>query len=233
MNPVRLAFTGQTLLLDPSGAVFWPARRSLIVADLHLEKASFLAARGALLPPYDSRTTLEILARLTWRYAPDRIIAVGDSFHDSDGVNRLCAQDRAVLDRIMSRAAFIWINGNHDPLMPAELPGIAVDEFAEDGLTFRHVAAPLVHSVATCRGEISGHYHPKARVETRGKVVSRRCFVVDARRIMMPALGAYSGGLDVTAPPIRALFPQGARLFLLGADRLFAFALSDQERETV
>jgi DNA ligase-associated metallophosphoesterase len=232
MTPAPLAFAGQHLLLDPSGAAFWPARRSLIVADLHLEKASSYAARGALLPPYDSRVTLEALARLVRHYAPERIIALGDSFHDSDGAKRLCREDRAALDGIMARAAFVWITGNHDPLMPAEMPGIATGRFEEAGLKFRHIAAPRTHLVSDCHGEISGHYHPKARVAARGRTISRRCFIADAHRLMLPALGAYSGGLDVTAPPVRALFPHGARVFLLGADRIFAFTLPDHEMES-
>ena len=232
MTPSPLIFAGQHLLLDPAGAVFWPIRRTLIVADLHLEKASFFAARGAMLPPYDSRATLDILMRLARHYTPERIIALGDSFHDSEGADRLCAEDRATLDQLMARAAFMWIRGNHDPLMPATMPGVTAALHQEDGLKFRHIAAPRIHPVSAHHGEFSGHYHPKARIEARGRLISRRCFVADRHRLMLPALGAYSGGLDVTAAPLRALFPQGARVFLLGANRLFTFLLSNQEMES-
>ena len=233
MTPAPLVFAGQHLLLDPAGVVFWPARRTLIIADLHLEKGSSYAVRGALLPPYDSRVTLDILARLARHYGPERIIALGDSFHDSEGADRLCDHDRTVLDRIMADAKFVWIKGNHDPLAQPAMPGIAADAFKDSGLKFRHIATPEAHPVAARHGELSGHYHPKARVETRGKIISRRCFVVDRHRLMLPALGAYSGGLDVTAPPLRALFPHGARLFLLGANRLFTFMLSNQDMESI
>ena len=230
MTPRPIIFAAEHLLLDPAGGVFWPARRTLIVADLHLEKASSYAARGALLPPYDSRATLEILARLARDYEPARIIALGDSFHVSEGAARLAPPDRMALERIMARADFVWIAGNHDPLSckGMALPGSSAETHAEAKLEFRHVAAP--HRAVS--GEVSGHYHPKARTETRGGRVSRRCFVVDSQRLLLPALGAYAGGLDVTAAPIRALFPGGADLFLLGNARLFAFRLRRTHMET-
>ncbi len=233
MIPSPLMFAGQHLLLDPAGAAFWPVRRTLIVADLHLEKGSSYAARGALLPPYDSRATLDMLSRLIQHYAPERVIALGDSFHDSDGAERLCVQDRAILDQLMERVAFVWIRGNHDPLLSAAMPGITTGLYEEASFKFRHIAEPQIHPISGYHGEFSGHYHPKARIETRGKLISRRCFMVDQHRLMLPALGAYSGGLDVTAKPLRALFPHGARLFLLGANRLFTFLLSNQEMESV
>jgi DNA ligase-associated metallophosphoesterase len=232
MTPLPLVFAGQHLLLDPAGAIFWPIRRTLIVADLHLEKASFFAARGAMLPPYDSRETLDMLARLMRGYAPERIIALGDSFHDSEGADRLCAEDRAMLHQLMARAEFVWIKGNHDPLLPASMPGMTTSLHEEAGFKFRHIAELQIHPISAHHGEISGHYHPKARIETRGKLISRPCFIADRHRLMLPALGAYSGGLDVTAAPLRVLFPQGARLFLLGANRLFTFLLSNQEMES-
>lgn len=224
MNPTAIEFAGQRLLLDPAGAAFWPARRSLILADLHLEKSSSYASRGALLPPYDSRVTLDLLLRLARHYEPARIIALGDSFHDGEGAARLRAEDRAVLDHIAARADFVWIAGNHDAGMGEGLPGAVLDEFEQDGCRFRHIAASGSGSGGG-GGEFSGHYHPKARIAARGRLISRPCFVMDERRLILPALGAYSGGLDVTAPPIRALFPGGARLFLLGANRLFGFPL--------
>lgn len=230
MNPATIEFGGQQLLLDPSGAVYWPARRSLIVADLHLEKSSSYAARGALLPPYDSRTTLDLLLRLVRQYEPERIIALGDSFHDGDGAARLRAADRAVLDHIAADAGFVWITGNHDADIAAGLPGVIAGGFDEDGCAFRHIAAGRIE--AHIQGEFSGHYHPKARIGTRGRVIARPCFVVDERRLMLPALGAYAGGLDVTAAPIRTLFPSGAKLFLLGTNRLFGFLLSNDSIAT-
>jgi DNA ligase-associated metallophosphoesterase len=232
VTPTPIVFAGQPLLLDPRGAVFWPARRTLIVADLHLEKASSYAARGAMLPPYDSGITLDLLARLVRHFAPERVIALGDTFHDSEGARRLGGPDRALFEHIMSCATFVWITGNHDPLMPAELRGLIAEEFREAGLAFRHVAASRPHPVAARHGELSGHYHPKARIQTRAKAIVRRCFVLDQHRLMLPALGAYSGGLDVTAPPIRALFPHGARLFLLSENRLFTFSLSNNRMES-
>ena len=202
-------------LLDPAGAVFWPDRRALIVADLHLEKASSIAARGGLLPPYDSRATLDRLALLLRRYAPERVIALGDSFHDEAGRARLPAQEASLLARMEAAHRFLWIEGNHDA-------GTGLAEHAEAGAVFRHVAGP----VAAGQVEFSGHFHPKARIATRAASVARPCFVADAHRVLLPAFGAYAGGLEVTSPPTRALFPRGGQVFLLGRERVYAFPLA-------
>ncbi len=213
-------------MLDPAGAAFWPARRVLIVADLHFEKASALAARGALLPPYDTRATLERLSRLIRLYRPSKVVALGDSFHDVGGAGRLAGQDRARIEALAREAAFIWISGNHDPA-PSGLPGVAVAIHREGPFTFRHEAEP---ELGPREIEISGHFHPKASIEARAKRVSRPCFVTDSRRLMLPAFGAYAGGLDVREPPIAKLFPRGLRVFLLGQDQLFSFALGQLGR---
>ncbi len=205
-------------MLDPSGALWWPDRRVLVVSDLHLEKGSAAAVRGRPLPPYDSRATLERLTLLLRRYGPSRVIALGDTFHDDDGPARLAADDRARILRLAGQTAFVWVQGNHDPT-PPDLPGDAVNEWVEDGIAFRHdggVSTP----------EICGHCHPKAAIETRGKWVSRPCFVTDGRRLMLPAFGAYTGGLDARDRAIAQLFPRGMRVFLLGRDRLYSFPLS-------
>ena len=206
------------LMLDPSGALWWPERRTLVVSDLHLEKGSAAAVRGRMLPPYDSRATLDRLALLLRRYAPARVIALGDTFHDDGAHARLAAEDRARVLRLAGLAAFVWVQGNHDPA-PPDLPGEAVAEWVEGDIVFRHeggVSTP----------EICGHCHPKAAIETRGKWVSRACFVTDARRVMLPAFGAYTGGLDVRDRAIAGLFPRGMRVFLMGRDRLYSFPLN-------
>ncbi|MCF3945942.1 ligase-associated DNA damage response endonuclease PdeM [Acidiphilium sp. AL] len=206
----------ERFLLDPSGAVVWPASRTIIVADLHLEKASSLATRGSLLPPYDSRTTLDRLTLLLSRYAPERVIALGDSFHDPLGLARMAPDDAGRLARLESEQKFIWIAGNHDPAESAMI------ELREKNFTFRHEASRL----APGEIEFSGHFHPKARIATRGAAIARPCFVADAHRILLPAFGAYAGGLDVTSPPIRALFPRGGQVFLLSRDRIYTFPLA-------
>jgi uncharacterized protein len=215
-----LHFAGERLLLDPGGALFWPAQRLLAVADLHLEKGSAAARNGSLLPPWDTRATLDRLAALMRRYRPASVVALGDSFHDAAGSGRLLAHDQERLAAMTRFAAFIWVLGNHDPTPPEGIGGQAVAAWEAGPLAFRHQAV-----TGAAHGEICGHHHPKASVPTRGTVVTRPCFVCDARRLMLPALGAYTGGLDVRAPAIAGLFPRGGRVFLLGRERLFSFAL--------
>jgi DNA ligase-associated metallophosphoesterase len=217
MTPAPLHFAGERLMLDPSGALWWPAQGLLVVADLHFEKGTAAAVRGALLPPWDTRATLDRLAALLRRWQPQTVVALGDSFHDGDGPGRLAAQDLARLQAMAAAHRFVWVLGNHDPV-PSGLAGEVVTEWAAGPLLFRHAA----HRGAT-GGEISGHYHPKASVPARGATVCRPCFVADARRLILPALGAYAGGLDVRDAAIAALFPRGGRLFLLGRERLFSF----------
>jgi hypothetical protein len=216
LAPLHLA--GERLMLDPDGALVWPAQRLLAVADLHLEKGSAAAVRGSLLPPWDTRATLERLGALLRRHAPRTVVALGDSFHDPRGAARLLAADAARLAAMAAAAEFVWVRGNHDPAPAEGIGGVSAAEWRVGPLVFRHEA------VTGAAGEISGHFHPKAQVAVRGAVVSRACFVADARRVLLPALGAYTGGLDVRDPAIARLFPRGGRVFLLGRERLFSFA---------
>jgi uncharacterized protein len=226
MTAAPLHLAGETFLLDPAGVLVWPRLRLLAVADLHLEKASAAAARGALLPPWDSRLTLENLARLVGRYRPEIVVAVGDSVHDRTGLARMDVHDRARLDRIGEGRRMVWVAGNHDPAWQEGMGGEAAPgEWALGPVRFRHEARG---PAAAGTLEVCGHHHPRARVPTRAGPVARPCFVACAtgRRLMLPAFGAFNGGLDVGAPAIRALFPRGGRLFLAGGERLFAFDLA-------
>jgi DNA ligase-associated metallophosphoesterase len=220
MTAAPLHFMGERLLLDPLGAVVWPAAGLLAVADLHLEKGSACAARGQLVPPWDTRVTLDRLAILLRRWQPRTVVALGDSFHDARGSLRMAAGDLARLRGFVEMAEFIWVLGNHDPAPPGGLGGRATDVWTAGPLVFRHQA-----QMGTT-GELCGHHHPKASVATRAGTVTRPCFVADVRRLMLPALGAYTGGLDLAHPAIAGLFPQGGRAFLLGQDRLFSFTLA-------
>jgi DNA ligase-associated metallophosphoesterase len=215
--PIHLA--GERLMLDPAGALVWPATGMLVVADLHLEKGSSFAQRGSLLPPWDTRVTLDRLTLLLRRWKPRQVVALGDSFHDADGSGRLPRDELARLTAITEAVAFVWVQGNHDPTPPDGVGGTWVESFATGPLMFRHAA------LARASGEISGHYHPKATVPARAGSVTRACFVADARRVLLPAFGAYTGGLDVRDPAIARLFPRGGRTFLLGKERLFSFPL--------
>jgi len=223
MTPAPLHAAGERLMLDPSGAVFWPARRLLAVADMHLEKASSAARHGSLLPPWDTKVTLDRLAALLRRYAPTTVVALGDSFHDRHASLRLQPHDADRLRAMTAQAAFVWVLGNHDPLPPDGLGGVAVAEWSVGPMVFRHQASATArHALELC-----GHHHPKAEIVVRGGKVTRPCFVADPLRLMLPSLGAYTGGLNVRNPAIARLFPKGGRLFLLGRDRLFSFPLHE------
>jgi uncharacterized protein len=207
-----------TLVADPAGVIYWPDERLLAVADLHLEKGSAFAARGVLLPPYDTATTLARLARLIERYAPGLVIALGDSFHDGGGPSRLSDIGRGALTALQRRRDWVWIAGNHDPDPAENIGGRFADVVALGALTFRHEPAAKQSD-----GEVAGHLHPLARVARRGRAVSRRCFASDGRRLVMPAFGAYAGGLNVRDRAIVSLF--GALSFtahMLGEGRLYA-----------
>jgi len=206
-------------MLDPAGALIWPATGMLVVADLHLEKGSSFARRGSLLPPWDTKVTLDRLVLLLRRWKPRTVVALGDSFHDADGSGRLAREEVVRLASITASVQFVWVQGNHDPAPPEGVGGEWVESFATGSLTFRHEA------LARATGEISGHYHPKATIPARAGSVTRACFVTDARRVLLPAFGAYTGGLDVRDPAITRLFPRGGRAFLLGKERLFSFPL--------
>ena len=224
MSLAPLHMAGERIMLCPMGVALWPATRTLIAADLHLEKGSHFAAQGRPLPPYDTRATLEQLGRAFRRHDPRRVIFLGDSFHDANGRARLLGEDAALLLRLLAGREVVWVLGNHDPHPPAGLPGAACIEWAEGPLRFRHVGGvPLARQG---EAEISGHFHPKAGLATRGGLVTRPCFLGDGRRLVLPALGAYAGGLSVTSPALRALFPRGARVFLIGAERLFTAPLA-------
>jgi DNA ligase-associated metallophosphoesterase len=210
-------------MLDPAGALFWPTQRLLAVADLHLEKGSAAAMHGALLPPWDTRATLDRLASLLRRWQPERVVALGDSFHDAGGSARLAPADFGRLRAMAAAHRFIWVLGNHDPAPPDGIGGEAVAELRLGRLRFCHESRP-----GPAAGELCGHHHPKARVAARGGAICRPCFVLDGRRLMLPAFGAYTGGLDVGDPAIAALFPRGGRVFLLGRDRLFSFPYAAQ-----
>ena len=219
MTAIPLVFAGEQIFLDPAGCLFWPRLSVLAVADLHLEKGSACARRGQLVPPWDSRVTLARLSALVALYRPRLLVAVGDSFHDDQAASRLESGDLAALDAMAGEVRLVWVTGNHDPSPPAGLPGETMDVFAAGKLVFRHQAR------RDASGEVSGHYHPKARVATRAGDIVRPCFIADADRLILPSFGAYTGGLDVRNPAIAALFPGGAEAFLLGRAQLFRFAV--------
>ncbi|NQW10273.1 MAG: ligase-associated DNA damage response endonuclease PdeM [Alphaproteobacteria bacterium] len=215
-DPAAFPLNGARLCADPSGVLLWPEHRTLIVADLHLEKGSGFARRGVMLPPYDTGATLTRLASAIDTHRPARVICLGDSFHDPAAASRVAAKDGEKIRALTARTDWLWIAGNHDPAPPADWGGAVTDTLVDGPLTFRHAAV-----ADTAPGEVSGHYHPKARVRARGKSVSGRCFVTDGRRLILPAFGAYTGGLDVGHPELRRLLARRFEVFLLAAGRVW------------
>ena len=204
------------LVPDLSGALYLPDERTLVVADLHLEKGSAYAARGVLLPPYDSAATLALLGAAIARYQPARVIALGDSFHDRGAEARIDEHCLARLRALQAGRDWLWISGNHDPQISAAMGGAVLDELELSGVALRHEPS---HTAAT--PEIAGHLHPAAKVRMRGRALRRRCFALSATRCVMPAMGAYAGGLNVRDAAFRPLFGTGLAAHLLGDGRLF------------
>jgi DNA ligase-associated metallophosphoesterase len=213
---------GITFAADCAGALYWPDESLLVVADLHLEKGSSFARRGMLLPPYDTTETLARLAQLIARYAPRIVIALGDNFHDGDGPARLSDADRASLSALQRGREWVWIAGNHDPDPADGIGGTFAATLSLGALTFRHEP-----SRDAPEGELAGHLHPVARIVQRGRAVSRRCFATDGKSLVMPAFGAYTGGLNIRDRAFTSVF--GARAFMahmLGDRRVYAFSAS-------
>ena len=209
-----------SLVADLSGALYWEAQRLLVVSDLHLEKGSSFAARGVLLPPYDTVATLGRLAAVVARHDPRMVIALGDSFHDRDAHERLSDADRDTLTALQAGRDWIWISGNHDPALPSDLGGMVANEVAIGPIAFRHEPTGAF-------GEIAGHLHPKARVATRGRAMERRCFASDGERAVMPAFGAYTGGLSIRDAAFSKIFQSlGFTAHVLGDNRLHSIAAS-------
>lgn len=213
-------FAGQSWQALPQGALYWREREALIVADLHFEKASAYAARGQMLPPYDSRATLDALEMAIAATAPREIWCLGDSFHDMGASDRMSGETHERLARLTGARRWTWITGNHDPLPSPSLGGETIEEVRIDGVILRHEAR-----AGEAEPEISGHFHPKWRLSLRGRLVSRRCFVLGARKLIIPAFGALTGGLDAGAPAIRALIGEGSEALIPLSDRLLRFSV--------
>ncbi|MHA1157260.1 MAG: ligase-associated DNA damage response endonuclease PdeM [Alphaproteobacteria bacterium] len=216
--PVRVGVAGVVLEAFCEGILWWADEGLLCVADLHLEKGSALARRGQLVPPYDTAETLARLEQAVARLSPRVVVALGDSFHDDGGPARMAPGDAARLAGLRAGREWIWIAGNHDPVGAARLGGTRMDELILGRITFRHEPGP-----PPAAGEIAGHLHPSARVYGRGKSVRRRCFVGDGHRLIMPAFGAYTGGLDIRDRAYAGLFDAATlRAYMLGEGRVYA-----------
>lgn len=215
-----IAVCGKELIADNSGALYWPSQHTLLVADLHLEKGSSYAERGTFLPPYDTRQTLVRLAEVMDRYEPTRVIALGDSVHDRGAARRMASEDIEILRILQEEREWIWLTGNHDPDIAPQLGGRACGELEISGITLRHqpAAGAVTH-------EIAAHMHPAARLSMYGYSIRRACFVGNGRRLVMPAFGAFTGGLNVLDEAFRPLFGSGGMaVWMLGQEGLYPVA---------
>lgn len=218
---------GESVEARAEGALWLPAHGALIVSDLHLEKAAAYARRGQMLPPYDTRATLDRLAALMAQLAPALVVSLGDSFHEACSAERLDPSDRASLQALIAMTDWVWILGNHDPAIPGHLAGARAPSYALGALTLRHEPEG-----APAPGEIAGHLHPCAKVSGHGRSVRARCFVTDGERLIMPAFGAFTGGLNICDAAFQPLFPGRMEAALLaqsgihpvGQDRLIGDA---------
>ena len=217
-HPVTVC--GKTFLADVSGALYWPGERALIVADLHLEKGSSAARNGRLLPPYDTRETLSRLATLIDRYQPETLISLGDGVHDNGAAERMGEEDHETLGMLQAACDWIWVTGNHDPDIAARLGGCTVPELKVEGIALRHLP-----TTARATHEIAAHLHPAARISLHGYVLRRACFVSNGLRLVMPAFGAFTGGLNVLDDAFVPLFgADGMAVVMLGQEGLYPVA---------
>ena len=214
-------FADSELVVAGEAALFWPAHKALLVADLHLEKASSYAAGGQMLPPYDSHATLSELAGLVSRFGATAVWCLGDNFHDNGGEARLETAAAELLRRLTAALDWRWIVGNHDPGIGANWGGRLHDEMVVDGIVLRHEAES-----SDSQPEMSGHFHPKLRQHLRGRMVSRRCFVRSQTKLILPAFGALTGGLDADHDAIaKACGGQKLEALIPAAGRVLTFPL--------
>jgi uncharacterized protein len=218
---VPFSFAGETFVASPEGALHWPSQKALLVADLHLEKASWFARLGQFLPPYDSVATLSALAALVKSTGARKLYCLGDSFHDRFGCDRLPDQARALLLEMTTNLDWTWILGNHDPGFADHCGGRLVEEMEVAGIILRHEA-----DRNDARPEMSGHFHPKYRVNVRGRHVSRRCFVASSTKMILPAFGSLTGGLDASHPEIVKQVGPAASALVPLPDRILRFPLA-------
>ena len=218
---VPFSFGDHNFVASPDGMLFWPAQNALLVADLHLEKSSWFARLGQLLPPYDSLATLTALAAEVERTGATNLYCLGDSFHDRFGCDRLTERARTLLTGLTERLDWVWITGNHDAGFIDHSGGRLVDEAVVSGIVLRHEA-----EVGDPRPEISGHFHPKLRLTLKGHRVSRRCYVASAAKLILPAFGSLTGGLDAHHPAILRKVGPGAAALIPVTGKLLRFPIA-------
>lgn len=213
---LRILLEGHELCPQPEGAIWWPSQRTLIVSDLHLEKGVSYARSGQYLPPYDTQSTLARVARLMSRLRPELVISLGDSFHTPGSADALDEGAAQEIRALTSATDWLWVEGNHDPDPPQHLGGRAAKELRLGRLVFRHEPGGEA-------GEVAGHLHPCARIVGRGgRKVRRRCFVTNGESLILPSMGAFTGGLNILDPAYEPYLGQGRQAIMLGEERVYA-----------
>ena len=216
----RITLSGMDFIPDLSGALFVPDLQTLLIADLHLEKASNMARRGVHLPPYDTRTSLVQLQTVITATQPTQLIFLGDSFHDNGARERIDETDLATLRDMTERVQTVWITGNHDSLPPTDIGGRIVDEVVLGSITLRHEPKDLEDD----EFEIAGHLHPGGAVSQRGRRIHCKCFIGNSSRLIMPAFGSFTGGLSVFAAPFKKVFGKtDYHVWMLGDRAIYKF----------
>ncbi|WP_306253104.1 ligase-associated DNA damage response endonuclease PdeM [Parvularcula sp. IMCC14364] len=218
---IASSLAGITVAYDCAGALYLPDAQTLVFSDLHFEKGSSYGRKGLFLPPYDTRRTLMTMLEVIERWQPHSIISLGDAFHDGGAEARMSEDDRDLLCQLTEKYDWIWILGNHDPTPPRYLAGKACAEITVGGLSFSHEPCE--------RGnwQVAGHFHPAAKVRRGGRAVRRRCFMTDGARLIMPAFGAYTGGLNVRDSAYQPYFPEGFAALMLGSEQVWQVASAE------
>lgn len=214
----EITVNSETLIATPCGALFWPDKETLIVSDLHLEKGSHFAMRGVFLPPYDTRATLLRTAKLFERLKPKTVISLGDAFHDGEANLRMETRDAELLASLIGATKWVWVLGNHDPDPPARFSGAVERTMRLGRLIFRHESVKRPEP-----GEIAGHYHPVAKVRVETRAIRRRCFATDGERMIMPAYGAYAGGLNILDEAYDGVFRKDLTVWILSGAGVYPF----------
>jgi uncharacterized protein len=220
------AFGGHDFIIVDKTALFWPLRRALIVADLHLEKASWFAERGQMLPPYDSQATLERIGAIVGAVGAKEVWCLGDNFHDDHGPARMPVKARDMLSHLTQSLEWHWIIGNHDENLNEDsghnsIGGTVSEEIEVDGLILRHHAR-----AGEGRPELSGHFHPKVRATAKGRGVTRACFVRGTTKLILPSFGAFTGGMDARDRAITGLIGRGGEALISGGGQTLVFPIS-------
>ena len=222
MSKTLIEWGGQTLELHQSGALYWPAQKTLVLSDLHFEKGSNFLIRRLFLPPYDTAETLNRVETVMAHFKPERIILLGDVFHDAKAWQRMSSENKTWFEKLLGGPQVIWVEGNHDAGSTRDF----VDSHTLEGLSFRHIAT-------VSDFEISGHYHPAAAIRHKGTLVRAPCFVVNARQIIMPSFGAYTGGLDITEEAMAPFLKDDTRLFLLGQEKEYEAPIEKLDNDSL